>query len=197
MIGLVDGLVLAVIVLYIALCPFTKVEESFNMQAMHDILEHGTDFSKYDHLSFPGVVPRSFIGALTLSIFAAPFEYVLGRLTSSGSKYHLQLVCRFLLGLFSWTAYVSLRHSIARKFSDRAATFFGILTCLQFHIPFYASRALPNVYALIFVQYSFSMWLQVSRIDLQQWCSLIDGPRSGALPNFTLRYRIFNAHFSM
>ena len=166
MLTLIDGLVLAVIALYIALCPFTKVEESFNMQAMHDILAYGSDISKYDHLSFPGVVPRSFLGALFVSAVAFPVEFLFGLMISSSSKYYSQLICRSILGLFSWTAFTSLKHSVATMFSGRTAAFYGVLLCIQFHLPFYSSRALPNIFALIFVQFSFSMWLQVRRIKL-------------------------------
>ncbi len=58
--------------------PFTKVEESFNIQAIHDILCYGiplTDVERanYDHVTFSGSVPRTFIGALFLAGLSQPW----------------------------------------------------------------------------------------------------------------------------
>ena len=50
------------ILAHVLAAPYTKVEESFSTQAVHDILYHRTQISAYDHNTFPGVVPRSFIG---------------------------------------------------------------------------------------------------------------------------------------
>lgn len=63
------------IILYLSLAPYTKVEESFNIQATHDILAYGLPIKQfasklrdqYDHLTFTGPVPRTFVGPLVLA----------------------------------------------------------------------------------------------------------------------------------
>ena len=41
-----DCLPVSLCLLYVVLCPYTKVEESFNLQATHDLLYHASNFSK-------------------------------------------------------------------------------------------------------------------------------------------------------
>jgi alpha-1,6-mannosyltransferase len=41
-----DVIVFIIGVIYVLLCPFTKVEESFGIQAIHDFLYHGVDLQK-------------------------------------------------------------------------------------------------------------------------------------------------------
>ena len=76
------------ILFHLFIAPYTKVEESFNIQALHDILIHGIpspisrdagDFftENYDHVFFPGSVPRTFVGAAFLSGLARPFTALL------------------------------------------------------------------------------------------------------------------------
>lgn len=92
------ALIPAVVLLHLWVAPFTKVEESFNVQAIHDILIHGIPnenadqflTANYDHVSFPGSVPRTFVGALVLSGLARPFIWLLG------SPVQVQFLGRFL-----------------------------------------------------------------------------------------------------
>ncbi|PWN49807.1 hypothetical protein IE53DRAFT_380269 [Violaceomyces palustris] len=95
--------------------PYTKVEESFTLQAVHDILFFGLSpqsLESYDHLSFPGAVPRSFIPPILLSFASYPV-IVAGRLLGLvQDSSHLQTAVRLTLGiinsvslvLFGWSA---------------------------------------------------------------------------------------------
>lgn len=67
--------------LHLFLAPYTKVEESFNLQAIHDILAYGIPLkdagvvlaADYDHVSYPGAVPRSLVGAVLLAGLSSPW----------------------------------------------------------------------------------------------------------------------------
>ena len=72
-----DVAMFLVAALYVVLVPYTKVEESFNMQATHDLLTHGTAIDAYDHLEFPGVVPRTFLGAGAVAAATSPAALLL------------------------------------------------------------------------------------------------------------------------
>lgn len=84
-------LLLSVAALYIVHCPFNKVEESFNTQAVHDFVnifpnhlpslknfssESTGQFKEvairdhlpWDHTQFPGAVPRTFVGSLIIGL---------------------------------------------------------------------------------------------------------------------------------
>ncbi|KAF2035925.1 hypothetical protein EK21DRAFT_96519 [Setomelanomma holmii] len=136
------ALIPAVTLLHLFVSPYTKVEESFNIQAIHDILVHGVPTNNvdqfltanYDHISFPGSVPRTFAGALVLSGLSRP--YLL--LVNNGEQ--MQLLA----------ALIAFGRSVQRAFGTSAGIWFALFQASQFHIMYYASRTLPNMFALIF-----------------------------------------------
>jgi hypothetical protein len=92
------------ILVHLIVSPYTKVEESFNIQAIHDILVHGIPnenvdqflTANFDHVSFPGSVPRTCAGALVLTGLSRPFV----GLTSVGEEMQLiGMLCQILMKL--------------------------------------------------------------------------------------------------
>ncbi|CDO93108.1 unnamed protein product [Kluyveromyces dobzhanskii CBS 2104] len=150
------------VALHLWYSPYTKVEESFTLQAVHDILKYGVfDISNYDHVTFPGAVPRSFVGPLILSVLTYPFN-----LTISKDPFRTQMLVRFLIGLTNTVALnrflIAAKKALTKdqeekseKSSDPSSskyrisasdlsTWFGLFTVTQFHLMFYSSRPLPN-----------------------------------------------------
>ncbi len=132
----------------VLLCPYTKVEESFNMQAMHDIMFHQHDIEAYDHLVFTGPVPRTMLGSVIISTASSPIAVVLWLMNAPNYAY--AYMTRMMLALFLVTSISFLRFSVHKKFDADKSWWLGFVNLLQFHVPFYISRSLPNTFALFF-----------------------------------------------
>ncbi|CAH0400385.1 unnamed protein product [Chilo suppressalis] len=142
--------------LHILLCPFTKVEESFNIQAFHDILYHRHNLSLYDHNEFPGVVPRTFIGPLAITILSAP---IVGVLHIFGiNKFWMQYVVRLTLALTVIVSWSRLRNALQKHFGNTFSWWFTIITVTQYHFMFYMSRPLPNIMVMPLVLLALEGW---------------------------------------
>lgn len=155
-------LYLLLIFAYVLLFPFSKVEESFNLQATHDLLYHSTihDLASFDHLEFPGVVPRTFLGAIAVSMISWPL-FAINYFLLNGPKYWTLLLVRCSLGFLTWCGACAFVKAVRDKFGARCGQLMWLLHCLQFHLPFYSSRTLPNTFALALAYYAYSYWLQV------------------------------------
>lgn len=137
-----------VVLIHLWVAPYTKVEESFNIQATHDVLVYGTPLSSiyqklsssYDHFAFPGAVPRTFIGPVLLAGVARPFVALFGHR-------HSQFIVRALLGWFNAYSLLFFRRQLDNACGPAVARWYVVLQASQFHVMFYASRTLPNMFA--------------------------------------------------
>ncbi|XP_028074044.1 dol-P-Man:Man(7)GlcNAc(2)-PP-Dol alpha-1,6-mannosyltransferase isoform X2 [Camellia sinensis] len=153
-----DLLLGSIAAFYVFMVPYTKVEESFNVQATHDVLYHRHHLENYDHLDFPGVVPRTFIGAALVSILASPIVSAMSLLHCP--KIFSLFAVRLVLGSIILLTLRFFRIQIRNKFGCQVEAFFVILTAIQFHVLFYCTRPLPNILALGLVNLAYGNWLK-------------------------------------
>ena len=154
---LCDILFFLVTVIHIICAPFTKVEESFNVQAAHDLLYHRYDLPHYDHLVFSGVVPRTFIGPFILSSIVYPILPLLQ------PKLLALYAIRITLAAAYTATLACIRRAATYKYGDeRIALVMTLLTVVQFHTAFYASRLLPNVFAAVMMNIAIAAYVLLS-----------------------------------
>lgn len=140
-------LFILVLLAHLLYCPFTKVEESFNLQAIHDIVYHGFNLTLYDHNEFPGVVPRTFIGPFVIALVSYPFILLANNFTFD--LIVAQIIVRFMLGLLVSCGFFNFTDSIKKIYGQNVAKITILMTISQFHFMFYSTRTLPNVFALV------------------------------------------------
>ncbi|KAI6025003.1 hypothetical protein PISMIDRAFT_90258 [Pisolithus microcarpus 441] len=162
-VGLIRGLFLDLLLLviswaYVFLAPYSKVEESFNLHATHDVLMYGVgseSLFKYDHRTFPGAIPRTFVGAILLGWLTRPVASLGTSLGLVTSKMDLQITLRLVLASLNSFGLILIRHAVSRRFGRPTSWLFSLLTISQFHFLFWMSRTLPNMFALIPVNLAY------------------------------------------
>jgi alpha-1,6-mannosyltransferase len=216
---------------HVWLSPYTKVEESFGIHVVWDVMVHGLGRAEqvcqrrsvrrgmscgrdewwiggiavmydgwvgldgmcrltdqWDHVTFPGAVPRSFLPGILLAVVTYPLAVlsvwlgiikttvgtqILGTLSAVVScpwasssfetgdnpvlqptgdtvypKHMLTLPVRMVLAGISAFAFNHLARTIRGRYGPSTKKWFLLLSLSQFHIPYYASRTLPNFMAL-------------------------------------------------
>ncbi|XP_053597598.1 dol-P-Man:Man(7)GlcNAc(2)-PP-Dol alpha-1,6-mannosyltransferase [Microplitis demolitor] len=168
--GEMDKLVILIAAVHLLYCPFTKVEESFNLQAIHDILYHGHNLDEYDHHEFPGVVPRTFLGSLVVSAFSYP---IVATIKYFGlNKFCSQYAVRAVLGLLVIYTLRLYRQTLQKIFGIELTNWFVAIMVTQYHFMYYLSRPLPNIMAMPLVLLALRGWLEQSHI-LFIWSSAL------------------------
>ncbi|KYN40384.1 putative dolichyl-P-Man:Man(7)GlcNAc(2)-PP-dolichyl-alpha-1, 6-mannosyltransferase [Trachymyrmex septentrionalis] len=157
-----DQLIILVSVVHLLYCPFTKVEESFNLQAMHDVLYHGFNLTEYDHHEFPGVVPRSFLGPIIISGLASPLVACINYLQLN--KFFAQYIVRATLGLLVISTLKLYRQALQKIFGVQFTKWFMAITVTQYHFMYYLSRPLPNIMVMPLVLLALFGWLRKSHV---------------------------------
>lgn len=132
--------------------PYTKVEESFNVQALHDWLFLGVrQLDKWDHITFPGAVPRSFIPSLLLAVSSYPVLLMAKMLGYIHDSTDVQFILRGVLGLL-WSAaclfFVHATSKGAAKYTSSSTRVVRrtliLFMATHFHLPFWSTRTTPN-----------------------------------------------------
>lgn len=100
----------------------------------------------YDHFAFPGAVPRTFSGAVVLSGLAQPIVALVG-------FKHAQFVVRGLLGLLNAACLLIFRRGLDKSFGTVTGRCWIGLIVSQFHLMFYLTRTLPNMYSFGLSEY--------------------------------------------
>ncbi|KAJ6264625.1 hypothetical protein Dda_0774 [Drechslerella dactyloides] len=156
---LLEALLPATMMVHLLMSPYTKVEESFNMQAIHDVVNFGMPvpfhnsaevLAQYDHVEFPGVVPRSFAAA---GFIGGASSVILGFLKDGLAQ---QIIVRALIGLFNCSIMILFSRRAARVYGKGAARWYLALQASQFHVMYYASRTLPNMLAFGLATYALA-----------------------------------------
>ncbi|QLG70800.1 hypothetical protein HG535_0A07420 [Zygotorulaspora mrakii] len=189
-----DSAFLAVAIIYLYRAPFTKVEESFTIQAIHDILNYGIwNLQPYDHFVFPGAVPRTFVGPLIISTIARPFVSILSLIEGRNwsTQFQTQILVRSIIALLNALSLIYLKNSAQALLEITAkeeqikqdekrggalrkpevllytvGTWFSLFIMTGFHMMYYLSRPLPNfVMTLPLTNVAISWILQ----DNYQW----------------------------
>ena len=132
---------------------------------------HGSNLAAYDHQMFPGPVPRTFLGALALSLASLPWRLLCGALALP--KVYLQLAVRCTLAAGVCTSLAFFLRSVAARLGVDTAAALALALCAAPHYLYYASRTLPNTFALLLLARCAAHWVRAPRLRAWQQGSLL------------------------
>lgn len=111
-------------------------------------------------------MPRTFIGSLLVTILVKPFWSVMSQLELSPLTFKLLslFLVRGCLGVLYVFSTGLFRRAFVQYYygtRDEALAALWTAVCVsQFHLNFYATRSLPNTFALILVLFAYHFWFR-------------------------------------
>ncbi|KAL6934877.1 uncharacterized protein HGUI_03026 [Hanseniaspora guilliermondii] len=175
--------------------PYTKVEELFNMQAIHDILKYGIfDISKYDHIKYSYGISGSFIPPLIIATLMKPFVYfgIIESKTYSLTQMSLQFGARGILAVMNILSIVFFKNCVQIKLLNQ------LLSPNNFGFKRKGNAARKSIYSIdedsiVAPSSSLSYWVDVfllGQFHLMYYCSR-------SLPNFIMAFAVSNVAFGL
>ena len=159
---------IAILTLNLIFSPFNKVEESFFIQATHDLLNYpfwNDQLSDFDHFEYPGVVPRTFIGPLLLfgpSFVVGSFMEWFASLVGAIEDNHLfrdqfwyLIATRFVLATYMAISLLWINLKLSRPHQK----YFVAICVAQFHLMFWGSRTIANVFACVGFNFALGFFI--------------------------------------
>ncbi|RCN30505.1 hypothetical protein ANCCAN_23725, partial [Ancylostoma caninum] len=127
-----EWMVVIAMLIHLLMAPGTKVEESFNVQASHDLIYHNYNITAYDHNDFPGVVPRTFAGPIYLALFGLPMRLVF--YLANTPKFWMLFIVRFVLGMTNVIAFLNFARAVRKHFGAETALFLRCVISASYFI---------------------------------------------------------------
>lgn len=170
--------------------PYTKVEELFNMQAIHDILKYGIfDISKYDHTKYSYGLSGSFIPPLIIATLMKPFIYlgIIETTTGSLTQMSLQFGARGIIAVMNILSIVFFKNCVQMKLLKQ------LLNPGSFGSKKKGTASKNSIYSvdeesIVAPSSSLSYWVDVfllGQFHLMYYCSR-------SLPNFIIAFALSN-----
>lgn len=78
----------------------------------------------------------------------------------NASKVYSLITVRLVLGCIVLSALRFFRIQVRKEFGFQVEGFFAILTSVQFHLLFYSTRPLPNIFAFVLVNLAYGFWFK-------------------------------------
>lgn len=93
------------------------------------------------------------MGALSLAVLSKPILFLTG---TEYSVEYAQIIVRAVLGLLNAAALIIYKNGLEESFGMNVGRWFVLLQASQFHVMYYASRTLPNMFAFALSEYSIT-----------------------------------------